>query len=287
MKTLLRGWVVGLLFFWSVPVYSATIFNFANFNNCSTLQLNGNAACTGGVLRVTPAAFSQSGSTFSTTLIPLGAGASFSTYFSFRMSASGFGGADGIVFVIQPVASTVGGGGGGIGYVGIPNSLGVEFDTWDNGVGSGDPDGNHVGIDLNGSVASVQTAPVSSPLDDGSIWYAWIDYDGSVLELRLSQTNVRPVSPILSRAVALSSVLGTSSAYVGFTSGTGAAYSNHDILTWRFDNSFAPIGGAAPPPTLSAAPIPTLSDLALGLLALLIAGCAVYRLRRPTELENN
>jgi hypothetical protein len=34
---------------------------------------------------------------------------------------------------------------------------GVEFDTWDNGVWVGDPNASQVGIDLNGSVFSLQT----------------------------------------------------------------------------------------------------------------------------------
>ena len=117
---ILSRWAVAsvLMMLCVVPVRGATIFNFADFSDCTTLQLNGNAACTLNVLRVTPATLSQSGSAFSTTLIPLGPGASFSTFFTFRISGSGGIsdsdglGADGIVFVIQPVASTVGGGGG-------------------------------------------------------------------------------------------------------------------------------------------------------------------------------
>lgn len=266
-----------LMLLFAMPTHAATIFNFSDFTNCTSLQINGNAVCTGGVLRVTPAAFSQSGSAFSTTLIPLGASASFSTFFTFRISASGFGGADGIVFVVQPVASTVGGAGGGIGYSGIPTSLGVEFDTWDNGIGAGDPNDSHVGIDLNGSVSSVQTALISPPLDNGNIWYAWIDYDGTTLELRISQFPARPATAVLSQVVNLASTLGTTSAYVGFTSGTGAAYSNHDILTWRFDNAFGPIGD---PPVVSSRPVPTLSDAAVVLLALVAAGMGVVTLRR-------
>ena len=48
------------------------------------MQLNGNAAQAGNVLRVTPATFFQSGSAFSTTAITLASNVSFSTYFQFR-----------------------------------------------------------------------------------------------------------------------------------------------------------------------------------------------------------
>jgi hypothetical protein len=252
---------------------AAIVINFQNFADCSTLQLNGNAACTSNVLRVTPATFSQAGSAFSQLLIPLGPGNTFSTFFTFRMTGSGGSsdgdglGADGLTFTVQPNANTAGGAGGGIGYAGILNSVAIEFDTWNNGVVLGDPDGNHVGVDLNGSIASVATASVGTRMNNDAIWYAWVDYNGSVLELRLNQANVRPAAPTLSHAVNLATVIGMNQAFVGFTSGTGAAFANHDILTWVFDNTFNPIG-AAP---ASSAEIPTLSAVALIVCALLLA----------------
>jgi hypothetical protein len=269
MKFLHKPWLWALFVLASaIDSNAATVFNFADFSNCSTLQLNVNAACTGGVLRVTPAVASQAGSAFYKTLIPLGTGASFSTFFTFQITASGGisdgdgPGADGLTFTVQPISSTAGGGGGGIGYAGIPTSLAIEFDTYDNGL-PGDPNGNHVGVDLNGSVASVVTALIPTRMNNGAIWYAWIDYNGTTIELRLSQTSTRPAGPTLAYAVNLATVLGTSQAYVGFTSGTGAAWGNHDIRSWQFDNAFAPIGVASP--------VPTLSEDALALLALLLA----------------
>jgi len=276
----IRVLVAAAATFASTPALAATVFNFTDFSNCSALQLNGNAACTGGVLRVTPATFTQSGSAFSTTLIPLGAGATFSTFFSFNINSSGGSsdadgpGADGLVFVVQPVSSTTGGAGGGIGYLGIANSVGVEFDTWNNGIGAGDPNGNHVGVDLNGSVNSVATALIPTRMNDGTTHYAWIDYDGTTLTLRLSTTPVRPAAPTLSHEVDLPTVLGTTQAFVGFTSGTGAAFGNHDILTWQFDNAFAPIGASV------ASNIPTLSTAALAALAALVVAAAGYAFRR-------
>lgn len=261
---------------------AAIVINFPNFANCAPLQLNGNAACTANVLRVTPATFSQSGSAFAQAVVPLGPGNTFSTFFSFRIANNGGSGdgdglgADGITFTLQPNASTAGGGGGGIGYQGIPNSVAVEFDTWNNGLGAGDPDGNHVGVDLNGSVASVVTVPIATRLNDGNIWYAWVDYNGSVLEARVSQSNSRPAAPTVTHTVNLGAVIGATQAFVGFTSGTGAAYADHDILTWVFDNTYTPIGGT---PT-SAAAIPTLSHAALALMGLIVAAFAGFRLGR-------
>lgn len=257
---------------------AATVIDFPNFANCATLQLNGNAVCTTNVRRVTPATFGQSGSAFSLTQIPLGPGNAFSTVFSFRISNSGGAsdsdgpGADGLTFTVQPNAATAGGGGGGIGYQGIPNSVAIEFDTWNNGL-PGDPDGNHVGVDLNGSVASVATASIATRLNDGNVWWAWVDYDGTTLSLRVSQTPARPPNATLSYAVNLVGVLGTTQAYVGFTSGTGAAFGDHDILSWQLDNTFNPFGGYTPV-------VPTLSAAGLAAIGLALALGAAVALRR-------
>ena len=41
------------------------------------------------------------------------------------------GAADGIMFVVQTVGNNVGGSGGNIGYFGITNSVGIEYDTYE------------------------------------------------------------------------------------------------------------------------------------------------------------
>lgn len=238
---------------------SATTLIYNDFSSVSGLQLNGNAAQAGNVLRVTPANYNQSGSAFSQTAISLASNVSFSSAFSFRITNSGGSsdgdglGADGITFTVQTVSNTAGGGGGGIGYSGIPNSVAIEYDTWDNGSFGNDPNGNHVGIDLGGNIASVQTAVVGTRMNDGNVWYSWVDYDGATnnLEVRLSQSSSRPAAAILTRNVDLAAALGTTSAYVGFTSGTGAAFGNHDILSWEFRDTFAPIGNVPEPASLA------------------------------------
>lgn len=234
-----------------LPVGAATVLNFPDFSDVTGLQINGDAARVGNVLRVTPSAGSQAGSVFSTTAVTLTSEVSFSTRFSFRISNPGGSsdgdgqGADGIVFAVQTNSNTTGGAGGGIGYLGIPNSVGVEFDTWDNGPGAGDPDGNHVSIDKGGALSpNLGTASVATRMNDGQIWYAWIDYDGpnDELEVRLSTNGTRPVAPLLQATVDLTSELGSTNAFVGFTSGTGAAYGDHDILSWEFRDDFEPVG---------------------------------------------
>jgi hypothetical protein len=46
--------------------------------------------------------------------------------------------------------------------------------------------------------------------------------------------------------VDLVTVLGVTDAFVGFTSGTGAAGADHDILSWEFRSTFNPIDAPEP-----------------------------------------
>ena len=239
----------------------ATVIDYTTFSDQSLLTLNG----VSGTLNATPPDFNgklvlrltdgprQSGSVFVTAPVELsddrGFRASFSTKFQFRISDSaGIGdgdgsGADGFVFVIQTNSNSVGGSGGGIGYSGIENSLGIEFDTFNNqseGVSS-DSD-NHVGIDLNGSVESVAVKSISPRFNNAVPWTAWVDYDGSanLLQVRISQSDNRPFDADLTLETDLPALLKQPSAYIGFTSGTFSGWAKHDILSWQFRNSFTP-----------------------------------------------
>lgn len=253
-----------LLIIGSFGIANALTITYTDFSDLSDFTLNNatNSINTGGsgvigpdgskVLRLTNNT-GQSGSAFLTDAILLedanGFEASFSTAFDFQFTDQQNGGADGIVFVIQTNANTAGGSGGGIGYYGIDNSVGIEFDNWHNGE-NGDISGSHVGINLDGSVNSVVQADVSPSLDNQNIWHAWVDYDGTadLLEVRLSTLAVRPELALLSYDVDLVSVLGQSSAFVGFTSGTGWAGADHDIRAWQFTNTLKPIENIDPVP---------------------------------------
>jgi len=218
--------------------------NFPDFSNTSGLTLNGSAAAVSNgidparVLRLARQVLFDGGSAFTSEKVCL---ATFSSFFEFRITnpgglpdASGQSGADGLTFTVQRAGPTaLGLLGGSLGYGGIAPSVAVEIDTWDNGFI--DAGTNHVGIDVNGNVNSAAKIAVPGRFDDGNLWSVWIDYNGSVLEVRVSNTGVRPAAPTLSLAIDIPATLGSSAGFAGFTAATGAAFGNHDIVSWTLD----------------------------------------------------
>ena len=182
---------------------TAREIEFDGFDSTTGFVLNGSAAVSntsdGSVLRLCPAVPSAGGSAFGKVTV---SAHGFKTFFKFRITSpggppDGYGssGADGLVFVVQSAGNALGRFGDGIGYAGITSSIGVEFDTWYNG-DHRDPNSNHIGIDINGSVDHSSSGsiavPVSPNFDNGQVWYAWVDYDGTTLEVRISQSASRP-----------------------------------------------------------------------------------------------
>ena len=234
------------------PAEAAVVITYPGFTGaCSGggLTCVGDTTVTsGGALRLTPATTSQSGAGYSTTAIALGVGATFSTTFQFLITdRGGIAPADGLTFVVAAATAGLGSVGGGLGYQGVPNSVAVEFDTFDNIEVGGS---NHVGVDSNGVLANNGVNPygvsncgstlgfVLGCMSNGDIWTATIDYDGSTNLLNVYvQDGSAAVHHIISGfSINIGALLGTSTAFVGFTSGTGAGFANHDILNWRLAN---------------------------------------------------
>ena len=131
----------------------ASEFDYSNFQSTTGLTIFGGASVTGNVLRLTSSTPGPPGFAWTSALHRVDSG--FTTTFDFKISDPISGGADGFAFVVQRTSIFAQGwGGGGIGYHSIPNSLAVEFDTWQNvpsdGFG-GDPNDNHVSIHTAGT----------------------------------------------------------------------------------------------------------------------------------------
>jgi hypothetical protein len=76
------------------------------------------------------------------------------------------------------------------------------------------------------------------------------------LEVRLSYTKSRPISPLLGHTVDLFDVI-SEFAWVGFTAGSGDLYGNYYVDNWEFESYGIPLSG--PPP-------PVLSDFSVGVI---------------------
>lgn len=261
---------------------AGVVIDYANFTGAcgATLACVGNTAdLATGELRLTPNAAYNSGAGYSNTAIALGAGATFSTSFQFRMSdAGGIDPADGFTFVVAQSSAGLGGVGGGLGYQGVGNSVAIEFDTYDNGESSS----NHVALDVNGSLSSlVQVDPYgvnschlanhtnAGCLSNGKIWSAFVNYDGTtkLLNVSVQEEGSALIQLITNYSIDIASTLGVNDAFVGFTAATGSGVQNHDILNWRLanDTSITTDPGTVPEPaSLALLTIAGLGALAAG-----------------------
>jgi len=202
-----------------------------------SFSMHGDAALEGGRIRLTRAVGVLSGSAIYAEPVELPRDKSFSAYFTFIMTPHGDADrpfADGITFIMHNDSKHVGEYGVGIGYRGISPSVVVEFDTFFNGA-EGDPNNNHIGINLNGDTKSVATVAAPLPLANGSTRHAWIEYDGSAkrIDVRISDSAKRPTEVTLSHSIDLGAVL-QDTANVGFTAGTGTYDQEHHIESFYF-----------------------------------------------------
>lgn len=238
-----------------LQLQAGVLFNYPNFASTAGLTFAGNTATTttsdGTVLRLTPASIGQSGAAYSTVAVPLGANATFSTTFQFRFTnTGGIDPADGITFVLAQSPNGLGNSGGGLGYEGVPNSVAIEFDTFENG--GVDSSSNHVAIDTNGVLTDSNltnlygvsscvngTNSAAGCMSNGDVWSVTIGYDGSNLSLSAWDTTgeAAPMTVYSQLPINIASYLGTNTAYVGLTGSTGSGYENQDILNWTFANT--------------------------------------------------
>ena len=265
--------------------HAGIVFDYGSFAGlCGTAALTcvGNTAESGSRLRVTPALGDQAGAGYSTSAITLGASATFSTQFQFQITSSGgIAPADGLTFVLSRGIGGLGASGGSLGYGGVPQSVAIEFDTFNNGSGDGNSS-NHVGVDTNGNVSSLILAnpygrvtcdfgvatfhTAAGCMSNGNVWTVVISYDGALLDVTVQDGAAAAITIIDDYAIDIATILGTTSAFVGFTSGTGAGVGNHDILNWKLANDTSITPG-----------VPEPGSLALVALALLGSGLALRK----------
>jgi hypothetical protein len=220
------------------------LVDFHSFNGASRmLDRNGTAdIIVSGrsrqrILRLTTGGYRQAGSAWAKPRIDLNQ--SFESSFKAYLHHSAPG-ADGIAFLVQTEGPrALGGWGGGLGYRGIRHSVAVEFDTFQNGT---DPSNNHVAVVLGGNPDVHAAAGTPSIPLYGRPFSARITYDAPTKTLSAYVKAFRSESPeqlVLQQTVDLAAAAGGSSAWIGFTAGTGTELSKQDIYSWSVQGAQA------------------------------------------------
>jgi hypothetical protein len=201
---------------------------YPSFADAAGLALNGSAAVTAGVLRLTSGRPDQAGAAWSDTMID--PRAAFDSTFDVTSRGPAVH-ADGFAFVVQADgAGAIGGRGGSIGYGGMTHSVAVEFDTYRN---RGEADGNHVAVVTHGRSDQPQpdAAPAPTLLFGGRL-HVRVGYAAGTLRVSLRRAD-EPWTHVLTRSVDLAAELGTGPVRVGFTAATGTSVSTQDVVSWR------------------------------------------------------
>ncbi|XP_074589349.1 putative L-type lectin-domain containing receptor kinase S.5 [Curcuma longa] len=171
--------------------------------------------------------------------------ASFNTTFKIEVShRNNTTPGEGLAFLLSSYLASAPPGSDG-GFLGLTNDtlngnldnhfVAIEFDTVRQAY-LGDPDDNHVGLDING-VNSTMTAslnfPIASTTDSNHT--VWIDYDGAARYLRIYMVvgdDPKPASTVLETTLDLSVYL-QQTFYFGFAASTGINYQRNSLLAWN------------------------------------------------------
>jgi fibronectin type 3 domain-containing protein len=216
------------------------------------MSLQGSAKVVGSLLQLTNGGTLEAASAFSHDRVGVGV---FTTQFSFQLKNPV---ADGVTFCIQGTGRTaLGTNGGGLGYGansaggsgGIGKSIAIKFDLHDN-AGEG-PDST--GLFENGAapfnVGSIDLTPTKVDLHSGHVFNVSMGYDGNTLTVTITDSSTN-ASATQTYTVDIPSVVGGSTAYVGFSAGTGLMTATQDILNWTY--TVAPPAPPAAPSNLVA-----------------------------------
>ena len=220
---------------------STAAINFASGFTASGLQLNGDAIINGNRLQLTDTSANfEDSSAFWTQKVDI---QNFTNDFKFQIT-NPF--ADGMTFTIQGLGATaLGGAGGQLGYgadastPAITKSVAVKFDIYNNG-GEGT---NSTGLYINGAdpIGGSTTLGGGVSLQSGDVFAVHMTYNGSVLTMTITDTANPSQTFTTSWPVNISSAVGGTSAYVGFTGATGGSMATQQFLTWSFASGRPPL----------------------------------------------
>jgi Domain of unknown function (DUF1929)/Legume lectin domain/PKD domain len=221
------------------------------------LVLNGNGKLNGSVLEITDGNLSEDSSAWYATRVNV---QTFVNDFTFQITPGLT--ADGFTFALQSASTAaLGPGGGGLGYGalmagapgGLPTSVAIKFDIFDNN-GEGV---NSTGLYVNGaspSLPAVDLTPSGIDLHSGDIFAVHMTYDGTSLVMTVTDTVTNAVFTN-ALPIDIPGTVGATTAYAGFTGGTGGISATQNILTWTLGPlapvvAFTPVGPVNFPDTM-------------------------------------
>jgi Bacterial lectin/CHU_C Type IX secretion signal domain len=212
-----------------------SLITIAKMAEAQTYFLNGNAVDVGDdCYQLTGELNNQNGTVWYAEQIDLLQ--PFAIQFRMNLGQLDGNGADGICFVLQTVGTgAIGADGGGMGYLNFGTSLGIEFDTWQNG-DYDDPGFDHIAIEKNGDIDHNSSNNIAGPvqadvfdqnIEDGEDHVVLIEWDPVLERLRVYfdcvfrlQGDIDLVNSIFQ---------GNSLVYWGFTAATGGAFNNQSV----------------------------------------------------------
>jgi len=208
-----------------------TVLPFVTFNGSGIgWSLNGNNGGYLGnnTLQVTSGAGNENASSFFESPLYIGA---FEASFTYTDVGDPGNGADGACFVIQNDArgaAALGAGGGSLGFADITNSVGLEFNIYEGNAFGG------VGMSfgVNGVINEVEnTSPVV--INSGDPINVYVTYINGVASVLLQDANTDEEFSA-SIPVNIPTVVGSNTAYVGFTGSDGGSVSTQQISNYQF-----------------------------------------------------
>jgi hypothetical protein len=159
----------------------------------------------------------------------------------------GNGSADGAAFILQNFTlgdTSLGGGGGSLGYGGISNSIALEFNLYS-------PVGVGIGAGTNGSTG---TYGLTGPVDiaTGDPINVELNFANGVLAVSLTDTLTKATFSTNYTFGSLTPILGGNLAYIGFGGGDGGAASIQTVKNFQFHSVVTPASLSVSPVTNNA-----------------------------------
>ena len=204
---------------------------------------------------LTPNQLTKSGSVWNINKINLNESFEFS--FEVNLGCTDANGADGIVFVLQPISTNIGTTGEGLGFEGIRPSIGIALDTWQN-QNLNDPAYDHISIQRDGDNNHNSANNLAGPVPISAFNDNFEDCQWHILKIRWN-ANIGVLTTYIDNVERVSDTINLVKdvfnndpmVFWGFTGATGGAM-NHQRFCTSLSSSFRelPLSESCAPHTL-------------------------------------